>query len=191
MVMVMVAELVIGWLVGRLVGWCTRSEAGCVWYGMVMISRAREKDEKTIRRWHRNACLFDGTHTQRKEIDWLLVGCCSTAHRRRPVVPEADGAWGRRGRDRVILFLDVMDGRHQLVCLGRQGRIEAGKELLGGDQAEVSALTRDGDGRGERGGDLGRHGGRCSVVVIVVVVAAGEVEVWVGLDFPWMRPGGQ
>jgi hypothetical protein len=60
---------------------------------------------------------------------------------------------------------------------------------LGGDQAEVPALARDGDGRGERGGDVGRHGGRWSVVV--VVVAAGEVEAWVGLDFPWMRPGGQ
>jgi hypothetical protein len=29
------------------------------------------------------------------------------------------------------------------------------------------------------------------VVVVVVAVAAGEVEAWVGLVFPWMRPGGQ
>jgi hypothetical protein len=35
---------------------------------------------------------------------------------------------------------------------------------LGGDQAEVPALARDGDGRGERGGDVRRHGGRWSVV---------------------------
>jgi hypothetical protein len=157
----MVAELVIGWLVGLVGVQEVKRDA----YGMVTISRAREKDKlKIIRRWDRNACLFDGT-TQRKEnrlVGW--VGCCSTAHRRGPVVPEADGAWGRRGRDRVVLFLDVVDGRHQLVRLGRQGRIEAGEELLGGDQAEVPALARDGDGRGERGGNVGRHGGRWPVV---------------------------
>ena len=58
------------------------------------------------------------------------------------------------------MLLDVVDGGHQLARLGGQGRVEAGEELLGGDQAEVPALDGDGDGRGERRGDLGgRHGG--------------------------------
>ena len=58
------------------------------------------------------------------------------------------------------MLLDVVDGRHQLARLGRQGRVEAGEELLGGDQAEITALDGDGDRRGERRGELsGRHGG--------------------------------
>lgn len=58
------------------------------------------------------------------------------------------------------MLLDVVDGRHQPASLGRQGRVEAGEELLGGDQAEIPALGGDGDGRGKRRGDLsGRHGG--------------------------------
>lgn len=82
------------------------------------------------------------------------------------MVPEAHGTRGWRGRNSVVVFLDVVDGSHELARLGRQGGIEAGEELLGGDQREVATLGRDGDGRNERRGDLrGRHGDRGSVGV--------------------------
>lgn len=56
------------------------------------------------------------------------------------------------------MLLDVVDRRHQLIRLGRQGCVQAGEQVLVGDQAQAPALGRDGDGSGERSGDLGgRH----------------------------------
>ena len=76
------------------------------------------------------------------------------------------------------MLLDVVDRGHQLARLGRQGRVEAGEELLGGDEAEVAALGRDGDGRGKRRGDLGgRHVDRYCVMCCG---CGGGAQVWLG-----------
>lgn len=75
------------------------------------------------------------------------------------MVPEADGARRRRGRYGVVGLPDVVNRGDQLVHLGRQGRVEAGEQFLGGDQAQIPAGGRDRDGRGERSGDVGRHCG--------------------------------
>lgn len=78
-----------------------------------------------------------------------------TADRLWPVVVEADGTRrGRRG-NRVVVLLDGVDGFDESAALGRQGCVEACKEVLAGDEAQVGAARgRDGDGRG----NLGRHG---------------------------------
>lgn len=78
------------------------------------------------------------------------------------MVAEADGArWRRRG-DRVVVLLDVVDGCYQLIRLAGERSVQAGEQILGGDQAQIPAGSRDGDGRGQRSGDLGgRHGDVC------------------------------
>lgn len=111
------------------------------------------------------------------------------------MVAEADGARGRRGRHGVVVLLDVVDGRdNELVGLGGQGRVEAGKELLGRDEGQVPALGRDGDGRGERRGDLGgRHGDGLVGVVVGEVGGlcsdSGQGLGWVN-GWTWQELGG-
>ena len=55
-----------------------------------------------------------------------------------PVVPEGDGGRRRGSWDRVVVLADgVAWGRHIGGGPGREGSVEAGKEILAGDQAQV------------------------------------------------------
>lgn len=86
---------------------------------------------------------------------WLT---CLAADALGPVVPEGDGRRRRGGRDRVVVLADGVAGNGRVGAggPGREGGVEAGEEVLAGDEAQVpAASSRDGDG----GGDLGRHGG--------------------------------
>lgn len=81
------------------------------------------------------------------------------------MVSVADGGWWGGGRDGVVVFLDVVDRGHKLVGLGLEGSVEAGEELLGGDEAQRLARGRDGDWSG----DLRDRHYACVVFVCVCV----------------------
>lgn len=96
-----------------------------------------------------------------------------TAHGGGPVVPVADGARRRWGRDRVVVLLDGVDGRHQLAGPRGQRCVDAGEEVLRGGQA-CGPPGAGGRGVDVDGCDLGRHfdGWLC-----------GCVWVWLMSDF--------